>query len=620
MGKRRKMTKATRVGAYAASQYLDLDVEKEIGVQIPFDAYLQDPLVAENDPKFGFEEDYVVWEPGLTDGPTSSRFAIVDYNGDTGHVIPMAKWLEKKEQFVDPEGKVLNRDNAAVLQFHQVNVWVILQRALAFFENGNGLGRRIPFGFEGNRLIVLPHAGYGKNAFYDRTSKSLQFYYFDEDDKRIYTCLSTDIVNHEFGHAVLDGVRPYLLYSSLVQTGAFHEFIGDLTAILIILRNNDFRQRLVEKTDGNLSEADILSSVAEEFGSAVSENPYLRSAQNDLKMSDVSDSDGPHYMSQVLTGAMFDILLKLSEHYIERELERDKNKDKDRKDVAKTAFYNAISQMQRVAIQPLDLLPPIDVTFKDYALAVLRSQAIANPTDPHKHYDIILEAFKNREILTKDDVIELKKPHYLYQRLNLDVFHDIDNIARSKAGAYRFLDDNRNKLLIPEHQDIIVIDLYDANKLTGGACRLPRQIILEYIWYEDVELKGTDYEEFDGESTIMMCGGTLVFDDKGSILSWYRKPGIEQSKDRSNRNMWKEEVDRGKARRDHFLQDLKKRIKLGHIGTALGSSKGMVGHLMPPLTVEKKNGKLQFQLSPHLSVNEDDCKHTKIRKRWEVSS
>ena len=26
--------------------------------------------------------------------------------------------------------------------------------------------------------------------------------------RQVYTCLSTDIINHEFGHAVLDGIRP----------------------------------------------------------------------------------------------------------------------------------------------------------------------------------------------------------------------------------------------------------------------------------------------------------------------------------------------------------------------------------------------------------------------------
>ena len=40
-------------------------------------------------------------------------------------------------------------------------------------------------------------------------------------------------------------------------------------------------------------------------------------------------------------------------------------------------------------------------------------------------------------------------PHHIFERLDLDVFHDVDVVASSRADAYRFLDDNRRKLLIP---------------------------------------------------------------------------------------------------------------------------------------------------------------------------
>ena len=186
MGKRRKTTKEARVGLYAASEYLGTSTEQELGLQIPFDVYLQDPWVAKTDPKFGFDKQFQVrWEPGITHGPTSARFVVVDYIGDEERIVPKAQWDETREAFLDPDGKALNSRNVEPLQFHQVNVWALLQRALAFFEGGNGLGRPIPFGFEGNRLIVVPHAGYGQNAFYDRTSKSLQFYYFDHEDNRV---------------------------------------------------------------------------------------------------------------------------------------------------------------------------------------------------------------------------------------------------------------------------------------------------------------------------------------------------------------------------------------------------------------------------------------------------
>ena len=122
-----------------------------------------------------------------------------------------------------------------------VSVWATVQNTLDFFESGFALGRRISWAFEGNRLIVVPHAGYGENAYYDRLSKSLQFYWFDDEKGRVFTCLSSDIVNHEFGHAVLDGLRPYFYESVGAETAAFHEFLGDLTAILMAFRNNAFR-------------------------------------------------------------------------------------------------------------------------------------------------------------------------------------------------------------------------------------------------------------------------------------------------------------------------------------------------------------------------------------------
>ena len=54
--------------------------------------------------------------------------------------------------------------------------------------------------------------------------------------------------------------------------------------------------------------------------------------------------------------------------------------------------------MQRLAIQPLDLLPPVDVTFKDYAFAVCRAQQLSNPIDPDGFQDILINAFHHREI------------------------------------------------------------------------------------------------------------------------------------------------------------------------------------------------------------------------------
>lgn len=623
-----------RISLYAAARYLPSSFEKKSGLQLPFVTYFQDPFVAQQDPNEALDEQvFVDWEPGLADGPTSARFAIVDYNADTEKLATPAQWDEGLGKFVS-EGKPLDGTDAGMFQFHQVSVWALLQRALAFFEDGSGLGRRIPWAFEGNRLIVVPHAGYGENAYYDRTSKSLQFYYFGSDADTVYTCLSSDIVNHEFGHAVLDGIRPYFNESSSVQTAAFHEFMGDLTAILLTLRNNTLRGQLALATGGKIENARTLSSIAEQFGNAVSGRPYLRTATNKKKLSEMVNETSPHHVSEVLTGTMFDVLIRLATSYQKEPTEQpatdssaNTSQARSKKKTPKQAFYYASERMQRMAIQPLDLLPPVEVTFRDYALAVCRAHQLSDPIDPNGYYHMLIEVFRDREILTDADVLQLEEPQYLFDRLRLSVHHDVNVISRSRASAYRFLDDNREDLLIPANRDFFVADLYDANKRGRQNAPLPRQIVLEYIWREDVPLKGSQFGKFDGRTTTMLCGGTLVFNDNGNILYWANKPGslpygAARSRTGAIQRQWEAAVTEGAARRDALLANIAAQIAAGRIGNSIGGEKGLLGSQMPEITAEGDDELVQFQLSPHLHLSDDehlDEAEETGERQWEIS-
>ena len=601
-----KLRAADRIALYSARRFIGTELERRLGIRIPVDVYFQDPQVAAENPALAFDDNCCVpWEPGLSDGPTSARFAVVDYDGHTEQLIEPARWDKDQDKFLGPDGTPVGKENTKTLQFHQVNVWAILQRAMDFFENGFGLGRPIPWGFEGNRLIVVPHAGPGENAYYDRQSKSLQFYYFDRGSERIYTCLSTDIIHHEFGHAVLDGIRPLYMQAILPQTAAFHESIGDLTAILIALRNTPFREQLISETKGDLTKENTLSGVAEQFGKQVEDKPYLRSARNTLKMSDVADNPRPHYMSQVLTATMFDILIALSHYYM-----------RERGHTVRRAFWYTIERMQRMAIQPLDLLPPVDVTFKDYALAVLRAEEIANPTDPDNYRGMMLDIFIERGILDETDRTSLCGPRFVFERLDLEVFHDVDTIASSRSDAYRFIDDNRRNLFIPANVDITVADLCTAQKLTREARRLPKQILLQYIWREDVLLDGPQFGRFDGEMTSLLCGGTLALNENGDVLAWMRKPGSQINGD-NKRAM--EEQKAGDERRRSFLETLAKRIRSGHVGAAMASEKGILAKGIPPLTSIVVDGAVRFELSPHFNIcdDEDEMQGGRV---WQISS
>jgi hypothetical protein len=601
-----RLTAAERLGAYAARRFIGSSIEAKLGLLIPFDVYFQDPLVAEENPKLAFDANCPVsWEPGLADGPTSARFAVVDYDAHTETVAAPARWNKDGDQFLDPDGKPLNQFNTGPLQFHQVNVWAIVQRALDFFEDGAGLGRRIPWGFDGSRLIVVPHAGPGENAYYDRLSKSLQFYYFDRGKERIYTCLSTDIVNHEFGHAVLDGIRPHYFESVLPETAAFHEFVGDLTAILIALRNTPFRKQLIDETKGDLKKESTLSRVAEQFGKHVENRPYLRSARNHLTMKKIVNDQRAHYVSQVLTGAMFDILIRLSKYFVAR-----------RGHTVAESFWFTIQRMQQMAIQPLDLLPPVDVTFSDYALAVLRAEEIANPTDPDDYRGMMLDVFIARGILDKSHRVALRTAHHIFERLDLDVFHDVDVLSNSRPDAYRFLDDNRRKLFIPANVDVTITELCRAQKLTREARRLPEQVILHYIWREDVLLEGPQFVRFEGQTTSLMCGATLALNQNGEVMAWARKPGVLSSGSSKEAG---EEQAQGIRRRSVFLDALARRIKSGRIGNDIGGQKGLLLTAIPPLTARTIDGSLRFELAPHFSIH-DDRDDTLGGRAWQISS
>src|SRR5258705_378293 len=160
-------------------------------------------------------------------------------------------------------------------------------------------------------LSVYAHAGVTMNAYYSRASKALKFFYFarpgSTPPEMIYTCRSLDIVSHETGHAILDGLKPgWLALGNPPQTGALHESFGDLTAIFLALSQCDQVEALIAQTKANLHDKSFLSDLAEQFGLALGRPNGLRNADNDLKLNEVSNE--VHDLSQVFTGGIYDVL------------------------------------------------------------------------------------------------------------------------------------------------------------------------------------------------------------------------------------------------------------------------------------------------------------------------
>jgi hypothetical protein len=612
----RNLTRATLIELYAARRNLGLATLKEIGLRLTIEVYFKDPAVAKASEGAGFDDEFTVpWEPGLRDGPTSARFVVVDYDSTTNTLTPPAVWDRRENYYRAPDGTPLDSKAKDLFQYHQLSVWANVQNTLDFFESGFALGRRISWAFEGNRLIVVPHAGYGENAYYDRASKSLQFYWFGDDNSRVFTCLSSDIVNHEFGHAVLDGLRPYFYESVGAQTAAFHEFFGDLTAILMAFRNNAFRKVVLKESNGDLNTTQLLAGLAQQFGEAVSNAPYLRSALNDQTMEKLAGKLEPHALSEVMTGTMFDILKGVFAMHRENELERYKE-GRSTKPSDVRALADTVPRMEMLAFQPLDLLPPCAVTFRDYALAVLRSEQVANPTDPSGYRALMLDCFIKRGVLTEADRAELLEPAPVFQRPPLDVFHPVDAIAASRGGAYRFLDDNRAKLLIPLNADLIVTEIVRASKLARDGRSLPDQIIVQYIWREELVLEGERFGRFAGERTTMLCGATMVLDQNGNLIHWARRPGSASVG--ANAAAAAEHAE-GAARRNELLETIAARVAAGTIGETIGGELGLLERATPPFGFQKVDGTIRFQLAPHFSIRGDVELDDTGDRQWQIS-
>jgi hypothetical protein len=643
-----KLNKSVWDGLYPVYFGINKETRQDVGLMMKVPVFIKDPLVALENPTLGVQEIVIRLEGNMGDGPTSSRVAVVDFNADTQALTAPVIWDEEEGWFRTPlstadwlpDAPDVPEDMTKVKNpekykeeyrqfiektvknpyFHQVNAWAVVQRVLEFYEEPSALGRPVPWGFDGNRLLIVPHAGFGENAFYDQHSKSLQFYYFGDLQNPSNTCLSHDIIAHETGHAVLDGVRPMYNQLSSVQTAAFHEFTGDLTAILLALFNADIRHFVSKTTEGRLEEANVLANIAPEFGQEVEGRPYLRTAFNQLKMKDIENSLSPHTISQVMTGAMWDILTRIAAKQLEKNL-------LGQKVTPAQALWWAADRFRRVALQPLDLCPPCDIQLIDYAKAVIRNDILTNPVDEQGYRPAMLDIFHQRGLCScayklGGDLPKDCSFNEVMQQDRIDfIYHDIEGVSRSRTAAYYFLSDNRKLLRIPYHQDVRVVDLYDANKLGAAAERLPREVVLEYAWQEEVLLANDAQEKLDfgawnGKTYNLDCGGTLVFDGRGNLLSWFRKPGTEhitaaeEQKIRQKKKPTKLELgmladlEIGRQRKKALLSYLAANIQNGLVGAAQPESSFSEGSR--PVTAREQGDTVRFEIVPHLRTSNFD--------------
>ena len=391
-------------------------------------------------------------EDFFLDGPVSRRVAVLDFDPDTDA-------LSSAVPFRPPQGsqtlwryKIANAEriyepgfNVYAEDFMAVNVFGTVLETMEMFEEEDTLGRPVVWAFDAPQLLVVPRAGEWANAFYERGSHSLQFFYFpnpEDPDDTIYTSLSRDIVAHETGHAILDGIMPHLYDAITPQSLALHEAIADLTAVLMAFRSSSLRKTILDQTKGSIANANAFSSIAEEFGMARYQLGHLRNLLNEKTLGDVDHSE-PHELSEVLSGALYTVMLKIYERRWRELSGGDPEADTDFSASGEALGVSA-KQFKRMIFRALDYLPPAEVSYGDYGRAIIAADQAFYPDDEQER-EWIRDEFVRRKMVPDGEALEVLTD---FEAEALEGV-DLQTLVNSDWAAYEFANRHRKFLHIP---------------------------------------------------------------------------------------------------------------------------------------------------------------------------
>ena len=383
------------------------------------------------------------------DGPVSGRLAVIDLD-------PATNRLRRGARFQPPAGdrpgtySIANETDFESPDFMQVSVFGTVLRTMEMFEEADTLGRELAWAFGAPQLLIVPRAGEWANAFYERESHSLQFFHFPSKSDHnelatVYTSLSADIVCHETGHAIVDGIAPDLYNAITPQSLALHEAIADLTALVMSFRSRTVRETVLQQTDGSIEDSTAFTRLAEEFGAALDPDRrrfYLRNLLNDRKLGDREvDETDPHDLSEVLTGALYTVMVKLHEQEKRRLAEAEQISEYS---ASGKAIFIAAERFQRMMFRALDYLPPGEISFADYGRAIIASDQAAHPDAPDGRR-WICDEFVRRGIVANADALDVPSPREEPALGELD----LPTLIGSDWVAYDFANRHRELLGIP---------------------------------------------------------------------------------------------------------------------------------------------------------------------------
>lgn len=558
-------------------------------VRIPI--MVQDPLTSEVDnipPIEGFDP---ANEEFFLDGPVAKRIAVLDFHPETSEIIKGAIFQpppedKKRGWYKNENGFNLRKMKGKQMYdpaFMDVSVFAAVLRTLYLFEGtkyaspihqkrdkdvgetlNQTLGRPLTWAFDSPQLLIIPRAGKWANAFYHRDSHSLQFFYFPSPKnakEKVYTCLSRDIVAHETGHAIVDGIAPDLLDAVTPQSLAIHEAIADITALLMAFDSNTLRKYVFEKSEGSLEDSNAFSFIAEEFGQVLKGTRGLRNLCNNKSLdtkneADMVDKYEPHSLSEVLSGALYSVLIKIYEDLKQQYRKKKITVKTKRREYSESGrcLWRAAVRLKRMTFRALDYLPPGEVTFVDFGRAMIAVDKIAYPSDD-KMRKWLTDEFLRRKIISDSKKLEVQTD-FKKRKIGKD---NIETLLKNDWVAHEFAHRPkiRKLLCIPSKRRLLFKkELYQfqirprlklEKKYDYNHPRLGRECLFKVSWNEtEKNSVGHNYPD----KRIITVGTTLVIDWETNEILTCLTTALSQLSE-------KEKFQR-KESRDIFLKQLAK--------------------------------------------------------------
>ncbi len=398
-------------------------------------------------------------------------------------------------------------------QFDQVNTTAVVARTLLSYERY--MGHQTPWSFDGP-LTINPHAGTGKTAYYSRWDDSINFCQWNSPSlgKTVKTAESPDVIAHETGHAILDGLRPNIGWGT--EPASFHEGFGDSSAILHALQYDSNLDKILAENEGDFSRPSLLSRMAEEFGTAFNKedqnpnndnNPYYRTALNEFRYVDPRQlprdsypptypeevlTSEPHSFSRVWSGTFYSLVGAL---YGQCQQEAATPRE---------ALVAAREALGPIFARSFDHMPTSNLKFRDVALGMLREAATF---EQGKFFDTVAGVLIDRNLLTREEAQQARQPAPAVS---------LTGPVRTPFEAEQALSSLRKELGLPEGL------AWKADPVQAGADG--RQVLL-FRAPDRVEVSLGHHGDAEME---LNSGLTLVFDREGKLVSQTFTP-VEES-------------------------------------------------------------------------------------------